>query len=230
MPGGVAPDRKHLGSGLQLIWETELVAVARGADGNTLLPRSPLLVLISSGAAPTRSLKATVNRRQLLAGQHQLLGDRIVPRPIVLALELDGVTESQNVEQAFDQLEVLHILARDKMEDQVAICPAVPPRFVRFQPGSCVAGATRRLPMTYVDDAPVVEITAPGAVSLDDVVVAVVGGQLKVLPGVEQPAVVLSQTFSIGAQLSQVPLSPESPQVGCTPLAFLPVELPQHTV
>ena len=54
----------------------------------------------------------------------------IIPERVeagLIAAGAHGVAESQHVEKAFHQLEILHILARDEMEDQVAIRPAVPP-------------------------------------------------------------------------------------------------------
>src|SRR5207237_2985964 len=86
------------------------------------------------------------------------------------------------------------------------------------------------LAMANVDDAAIVEVPAARAVALYDVVVPVVGSQLKVLPGIEESAVVLAQPFPVRAQLNPVPLSPEALEILSPPDSALLIELLQDAV
>src|SRR5688572_31866704 len=52
-----------------------------------------------------------------------------------------------------------------------------------------------------------------GAEALDDVVVAVEGGELEVLAGVEEAAIMLAQPLALGAELDPVPFAPEASEV-----------------
>src|SRR5215210_452170 len=107
MSGGVLAHREHLPVSLQLLGKTQLVTITAGSDRDAFLPGATLLALETAAAHVPRALQPPVDRRELLAGQHELLGDCVVRCSVSLALEFHSITEPEHIEQALDQLEVL---------------------------------------------------------------------------------------------------------------------------
>src|ERR687889_561088 len=58
----------------------------------------------------------------------------------------------------------------------------------------------------------------------------VVGCQLKVLPRIEQPAIMLPQPFTPRAKLDLIPLGPELSQIVGPANTLLLIELPENTI
>src|SRR2546427_167444 len=154
--------------------EPELVAVCPGAERDAGLPQPALLGLVLAGADPARRLQPLVDRRELLPRQHELRGDGVCLRPAIA--QGDRLVEAEHVEEALDQLEVLHVLAGDEMEDEVALGTGVAPGLVRLEARGGVRRPAARLAVADVNHAPVVEIPAAGVVAFDDVVMAGWGG------------------------------------------------------
>src|SRR6185437_13050825 len=87
-----------------------------------------------------------------------------------------------------------------------------------------------RLAVPDIDDPAVVEVPAAGAVALDDIVVAIERGELEILAGVEQAAIVLPEPLAVGPEIRAVAVRPESLQIGHPLRAGGAVELAHHAV
>ena len=194
----VPSNREHVAAHVELPREAELVAVRPGAQRDARLPDAPLFGLVLSLPTLPGRLQVLIDRRELLARQHQLLGHGIVAG--LVAAKRDGLAEAEDVEQALDQLEVLHVLTRDEVEQEVAFGPGIAPRLVGLEAGGRVGGAAAGLAVADVDDAAVVEVPAARPVALDDVVVPIERGELEILPGVEQAPVVLAEPLAVARE------------------------------
>src|SRR4051794_11757111 len=209
MASRVPSHRQHLPLSLQLLGESQLVAIALRSQRNALLANPAFLALKAAAAHASGTLQPAINRRELLPRQHQLLGHRIGRPQITLPLQQHGIAEPEYIEQTLHQPEVLHIFPGDEVEDQIAVGAAVMPGLVGFQAGSRVARAAGRLSVTDVNDPPVIEIAAARLVALYDVVVAVFGDELKIFPRVKQPSIMLPQPLTLAPQRHLITLSPE---------------------
>src|SRR5690348_9926794 len=116
------------------------------------------------------------------------------------------------------------------MEQEVTVRTGVSPRLVRLEAWRGVGGAAGGLAVANVDHAAVVEVSAARMVPLDDIVVPMERGELKVLSGVEQAAIVLAQPLAGSTELRAITLTPEALEVGHTLGACLTVELVQDAV
>ncbi len=103
----------------------------------------------------------------------------------------------------------MNVFTCDEVENEVAIGPLVPPRFVRLDVTAPIRCAIRGLAVADIDDAAVVEVYAFGPIAFDDVVMPVGTREREVLPGVEVAAVMLPQPLAVAPQIVPVPGRPE---------------------
>src|SRR2546425_8451865 len=149
---------------------------------STLFPYTTLFrSLVSERPARVRRAEgvaqASVDRADLGAGREQVAQDRVEPWAPHLERQRAAVACRERVGQALHQLEVLHVAARDEVEDQVALGwgAAVQPRLVRLDTVEhlLIRRPLVRRPVAQIDDAAVVELRLVGAIALGDVVMAV---------------------------------------------------------
>jgi hypothetical protein len=99
--------------------------------------------------------------------------------------------------------------AATEMQEQISVCARVFPRLIRHGAVDEWSKSYRWLPVADVDDAPVVELHAAGAIGIEPPIESTTDGQGKVEPGVLKPPVVLPQPFSLGPEFQTIPIVPE---------------------
>src|SRR5690606_29030670 len=116
---------------------------------------------------------------------------------------------AEYVDHALDEPVVLDVDAGAEVEDEVAVGPVVTPRLVGHDGEEHRTDALRRLAVADVDDAPVVELHAAGAVRTGPQLVAAGDRERKVAARIVEPPVVLRQPLLHGAELDARAVLPE---------------------
>ncbi|MCH7891718.1 MAG: hypothetical protein IH921_09465 [Gemmatimonadetes bacterium] len=150
------PHGENLGQRLDLQREEQFVGIAGGAVQDSRSALATFFRLHPGGAAGPGGLDPAVNRGQPVARVEQ--GDRYRIVGDTGALELYGLGVAHDVEDALDQLVVLHVIAGYEMEDHVAVSQAITPRLVVVHFETVVRGPVGRLAVPNVDDPAIVEV------------------------------------------------------------------------
>src|SRR3989441_9594312 len=161
---------------------------------STLFPYTTLFrSLVSERPAgvggPEGVAQASVDGADLGAGREQVAQAGVDPWAPPLERQRPAVACRERVGQALHQLEVLHVAARDEVEDQVALGwgAAIQPRLIRLDAVEhlLIRRPLVRRPVAQIDDAPVVELRLVRAIALGDVVMAVAAHEPGLAPRVE---------------------------------------------
>src|SRR5690606_14242449 len=128
------------------------------------------------------------------------------------------------------QPEVLHVLASDKVKDQVTRLAPIQPRLVGLDARSAVAHPLVGSAVPQVDDPAVVILRLPRAIALLNAVATSLTDQPVVTPDIVESAIVLGESCAASVQLVVITRFPELAHQFNAARTLRGVELPENRI